>query len=322
MRLQEQRPLRHICAEHRDTFAYISNLQKEIDRLEQENPEILECHMLEPLSPRLVETSVLDFLVREGFLGVGEVIEERRQLAKLPDEVKEHFKIVHSLVSQVSHGSMDEAKEWLAEHRADIERTGSDIEFTLHKLHFLNLFRSESAEAAMTYIRQHIDTSSQTQLKDLSKLLTVALYPDPETSPYKSEFKHGLKEQLFAKFIYESCKLFGIASKPLLMTVVEAASAALPGLVRFAKVSTEHVWKQPQMELLRENQGLSFHSIFVCPVTREISTPENPAMLLPCGHVVSASSLERLVKSNIRGSVKCPTCPINCAESEALAIHF
>ncbi len=32
---------------------------------------------------------------------------------------------------------------------------------------------------------------------------------------------------------------------------------------------------------------LKFHSIFICPVTKEISTPENPPMLLNCGHAVS-----------------------------------
>ena len=30
-----------------------------------------------------------------------------------------------------------------------------------------------------------------------------------------------------------------------------------------------------------------YHSIFVCPVTKEISTIDNPPMLLNCGHVIS-----------------------------------
>lgn len=33
--------------------------------------------------------------------------------------------------------------------------------------------------------------------------------------------------------------------------------------------------------------NLKFHSLFVCPVTKEISTPENTPMLLNCGHAVS-----------------------------------
>ena len=30
-----------------------------------------------------------------------------------------------------------------------------------------------------------------------------------------------------------------------------------------------------------------YHSIFVCPVTKEINTIDNPAMMLKCGHVIS-----------------------------------
>lgn len=263
--------------------------------------------------------------MREGHLGVVEVLEERRQLAKLPDEVKEHFKTIHSLISQINHGCMDEAKSWLAEHQGDLQRTGSDIEFTLHKLHFLTLFRSESSDAsatAMQYIRQHIDSTNQAHLKDLSKLLTGALYPDPGNSPYDSDFHTGARSQLLADFISESCQLVGLPCSPMLMTVVDAAAQALPGLIRFAKVSSEHVWKQLHLELLKSDSGLKFHSIFVCPVTHEISTPENPAMLLPCGHVISSSSLERLIKSSVRSTVKCPTCPVHCGESEAMTIKF
>jgi len=38
---------------------------------------------------------------------------------------------------------------------------------------------------------------------------------------------------------------------------------------------------------IQKNNQLKFHSIFICPVTKEISTKDNPPMLLTCGHVVS-----------------------------------
>lgn len=39
-----------------------------------------------------------------------------------------------------------------------------------------------------------------------------------------------------------------------------------------------------------------FHSIFSCPVSKEQSTPQNPPMLLPCGHVIARESLVRLAR--------------------------
>lgn len=35
-----------------------------------------------------------------------------------------------------------------------------------------------------------------------------------------------------------------------------------------------------------------FHSVFACPVSREQGTPDNPPMLLPCGHVLAKQSLQ------------------------------
>jgi hypothetical protein len=264
---------------------------------------------------------VLDFLVREGFVGVAEVFQKKTQQAEISDEVKEHFRTVHSLISQVSRGSMEEAQQWLSEHSESLKRLDSTIEFTLHKLNFLSLFRPEAPNEAMVYIRQHINTSDPTHLKDLSKLLTVALYPDAEHSPYSSS-QATLKDQLEAEFIKESCRLVALPTTSHLLTVVQAAAATLPGLTHLAKVTSGHVWKKPQIDLLKADPELSFHSIFVCPVSREISTPENHAMLLPCGHILSANSFERLVKSNHRAIVKCPTCPVTCGESEASPLHY
>lgn len=34
-------------------------------------------------------------------------------------------------------------------------------------------------------------------------------------------------------------------------------------------------------------RDFQFHSVFVCPVTKEISTEDNPPMLLKCNHVIS-----------------------------------
>ena len=49
-----------------------------------------------------------------------------------------------------------------------------------------------------------------------------------------------------------------------------------------------------------------FHSIFVCPVSKEQATDENPPMMMPCGHVIAEESLRRLSKGN---RFKCPYCP-------------
>jgi hypothetical protein len=43
-----------------------------------------------------------------------------------------------------------------------------------------------------------------------------------------------------------------------------------------------------------DDSGHKYHSLFVCPVSKEPCTPENPPMLLLCGHVISHGSLLKL----------------------------
>ena len=66
-----------------------------------------------------------------------------------------------------------------------------------------------------------------------------------------------------------------------------------------------------------------FHSIFICPVSKEISNQDNPPMLLTCGHVISKNSMEKIKKgsgSNIK--IKCPTCPKESSYSNCKQINI
>lgn len=39
-----------------------------------------------------------------------------------------------------------------------------------------------------------------------------------------------------------------------------------------------------------------YHSVFVCPVSKEQATESNPPKMLVCGHVIASESFERLLK--------------------------
>lgn len=65
---------------------------------------------------------------------------------------------------------------------------------------------------------------------------------------------------------------------------------------------------------------LKYHSLFVCPITKEISTPENPPMLLKCGHCVSKKALDKMKLTGTgahANMIKCPTCPNEQKATEA-----
>jgi hypothetical protein len=41
-------------------------------------------------------------------------------------------------------------------------------------------------------------------------------------------------------------------------------------------------------------KSYTFHTVFSCPVSKDIASEDNPPVILPCGHVISKRSLEDL----------------------------
>lgn len=65
-----------------------------------------------------------------------------------------------------------------------------------------------------------------------------------------------------------------------------------------------------------------FHSVFVCPVSKDQTTEGNPPMMLPCGHVIAKESLVRLAKGGGQVLVKCPYCPRECVVGQAKRVYL
>ena len=81
---------------------------------------------------------------------------------------------------------------------------------------------------------------------------------------------------------------------------VTVGSQALPTILKMSSIMKEAKasWSE-QNELPVEiplSKGLNFHSIFTCPVSREVGVEDNPPMMLPCGHILCKVSLEKLTQ--------------------------
>lgn len=47
-----------------------------------------------------------------------------------------------------------------------------------------------------------------------------------------------------------------------------------------------------------------YHSIFVCPVSKEQATETNPPKMLSCGHTIAAESFNRMLKGGFVDSLE------------------
>ena len=67
--------------------------------------------------------------------------------------------------------------------------------------------------------------------------------------------------------------------------------------------------KNQLMYSLELPEELIFHNIFVCPITKEVSSLENKPYRLNCGHCICKTSFDKIEKTGTRhNQIKCPIC--------------
>ncbi len=199
------------------------------------------------------------------------------------------------------------------------EARGSNLEFELCKLQYVWLFgQAESGgsppnlSAAFGYARAHFGRFQARHLREIQKLASAMVFaPNMGESPYASLFETDTAfEDVAVSFTREFCSLLGLSAESPLYLAATAGTIALPRLIKFigATRSKRTEWTTAS-ELAFETplpNSMIYHSIFVCPVSKEQTTDANPPMMLPCGHVLASESLQNIAKGV---KFKCPYCP-------------
>jgi len=215
------------------------------------------------------------------------------------------------------------ATTWARANSTSLEARGSNLEFELVRLQFVWLFTggpcgenhsrlTECQQAALTYARGEFGVFQGRYLQEVQQLIgAMAFCPNLLDSPYRHIFYNDEAwVNLAISFTREFCSLLGLSADSPLYIASTAGAIALPTLLKLQTIMKEKrtEWTT-QHELPVEillPPAYQFHSIFVCPVSKEQTTDLNPPMMMPCGHVIAHESLLRLSKSS---RFKCPYCP-------------
>ncbi|KAI9682301.1 MAG: hypothetical protein M1817_000355 [Caeruleum heppii] len=256
------------------------------------------------------------------------------------------YYILHELRN---HHNLLPAIDWASANSDVLESRGSNLEFELGRLQFIWLFLgetkmsdSDSLQRALNYARDTFGAFQTRYLDEIKQLGGALAYQSNlGQSPYRHIFHNGSAwEEVANSFTREFCSLLGLSADSPLYVATTAGAIALPTLLKLASIMKEKKTEwTTQDELpvsergIRRSLGWSnvwqveiplppsyhFHSIFVCPVSKEQTTEQNPPMMMPCGHVVAQESLMRLSKGT---RFKCPYCPGESHPREAKKVFL
>lgn len=243
-------------------------------------------------------------------------------------ELLEQFSIMYQNVQALLNKDLTPAIAWASSKRKELLARGSNLEFVLHKVEFVRiLLKTNDPSMALSYARENLSVFGDRYFSDIARLMSSILYyKNPGKSPYNDIYELPSYEKLSWMFSSEFCFLLGLSPESPIYLAVTAGSLALPVLAKLdSLMKTKKAEWTTSDELPTEiplPPSLIFHSIFVCPVSKEQTTEENPPKVLPCGHILANNSLKSMRKDQITQTIKCPYCPMDTSYSQAKRVYF
>ncbi|EFE35195.1 uncharacterized protein ARB_06152 [Trichophyton benhamiae CBS 112371] len=245
-------------------------------------------------------------------------------------EIRSQFLLMHELLHELTENrNLLPAIEWARNHREALYVRGSNLEFELCQLQFVWLFHGggeagisvqDGRLKALEYARREFSGFQGRYLPEIQQLLgAMAFAPNLGDSPYNTIFNNPDSwDRVATSFKGEFCALLNLSAESPLYVAATAGAIALPTLLKL-----QTIMKEKRTEWTSQNElpveiplphSYQYHSIFVCPVSKEQTTDANPPMLMPCGHVIAHQSLMRISKGN---KFKCPYCPTESHAKDA-----
>ncbi|ODV94982.1 hypothetical protein PACTADRAFT_50818 [Pachysolen tannophilus NRRL Y-2460] len=274
---------------------------------------------------KLIDRAIIMHLLRNGNFTVAQTLQEQTGLMvpkELIDKFKELYDILNSLINE---SNLDKAIDWCNKNKLELNEVGSDLGFNLHKLKFIKLYQNEEDPfKAYNYAKENFPNYGHSHLDTISKLVSdIMIHNESSSVDFYNDSILKISQQLSRVF----CSLLGLSSESPLYSTLLASFFALPNFIKFNNVSkkTKRLdWttkNELAFEVLLPN-FLQYHSVFICPVSKEETTIDNPPLVLPCKHILSKESVMKLSRRNSNSTFKCPYCPSITRYSETKMVKF
>jgi hypothetical protein len=328
LRNQTEAIQRKITSDEKDIYSGISKFGKSLEKTFKSNLMPAEhTPRFELSSKKLVNRAIVMHLARSGEFQVASTFMNEANVS-VPDTLLREFSNMYDILQQIDCKNLGPAIEWAVDNRKSLLARGSNLEFSLHKLQFIHYLIDERDQVkAHGYAQTNLSVFGDRYLCDISRLMASMLYVDRiDGSPYTEIFARPSYEDVRGMFASEFCSLLGLPPQSPLYLAVTAGSIALPILAKMESVMKRRGAEWTTSHELPVEIDLPeifmFHSVFVCPVSKEQTTDANPPMMLPCGHILANNSVRSLGKESATHTFKCPYCPMDTNYSQAKRVYF
>ncbi|KAL1196266.1 RMD5-like protein [Cardamine amara subsp. amara] len=276
---------------------------------------------------RLVNKILIHHFYRQGLFEVGDCLIKETGEEEEP-ELRSQSLEIHQLTESMKHRNIEPALRWISANREKLKHNGSKLELKLISLKFCDMVREGNQSDAMKYARTHFPPLYDSlNGKEIQKLMVCVVWMGSlERCPYAEMVSPSRLDNVTNMLIKEYHHLLDQPSNSPLTVALSAGLESLPTLLKLVDVMAlkKQEWQAMKQHPVPMDLGneFQFHSVFVCPVSRDQSSEDNPPMMMPCRHVISKQSITRLSKNCPYRRFKCPCCPAATSAAACRQLYF
>ncbi|KAK6923217.1 CTLH/CRA C-terminal to LisH motif domain [Dillenia turbinata] len=289
------------------------------------NPDISKAYRNVDFDIHTVNQIIASHFYRQGLFDLGDCFINE---AGEPEAagMKTPFLELYQILAAMRERNLEPALNWADTNGDKLKQTGSDVKLKLHRLQFMEILQKGNRDEALKYARKFLAPFASTHMTEIQKLMACLLWAGRlDSSPYSELPSLTHWDTLTDELTRQFCYLLGQSHESPLSVTIAAGVQGLPTLLKLMSVMMGKMQEWQTMKQLPVpvdlDREFQFHSIFVCPVSREQASEENPPMLMSCGHVLCKQSIVKMSKSSTR-PFKCPYCPMEVDATHCRQLHF
>lgn len=253
--------------------------------------------------------------------GQQEIIQYLNQVYGITEDISGKFVQMGQIVQDMKHGDTSSCVKWSHED--------SLLQFELYTLNAMQLFQQGDVLQTYQYLTENVPATAfkSRQLQVITQVspLLAQLLLGQKIDDLEQKIQLQL-DKCISLFTKEYCSQNKLPYDSALFLIILSGVISFRFFIKYQSIrASAHVDWTTEDELpfdVKLPEFLThFHPIFICPVLKEETTLENPPYSLPCHHILSKKSLDRLSK-NGTCTFKCPYCPVNAAKAKTGRVNF